>query len=282
MALSPFTLRSSLLACLCAATTATSSGTPDPTQIVLQNGRSIPLTSLTLQGDNLVVQSDIGMFKAGQAIPLQSADHVFGDKPAAINEAVAFLLTGKPRDAQRLLDPVVSDLRITAKISGNFWIEAARSLLIARALVADAPGCVELGKEITEATPAQGTDSFVTLGRALLMAPTIKLDDRLAALRDLTTGKLPVNVSAYAAFFRANLLKKEKRTSEALETFLSVPCLFPSGGLILNAAAEIQAAEFLNAEGRREEAIALLKSAARDAAGTFLANDANKRLDSLK
>ncbi|MEN9974204.1 MAG: hypothetical protein RLZZ282_210 [Verrucomicrobiota bacterium] len=282
MALSPFTLRSSLLACLCAATTATSSGTPDPTQIVLQNGRSIPLTSLTLQGDNLVVQSDIGMFKAGQAIPLQSADHVFGEKPAAINEAVAFLLTGKPQDAQRLLDSVVSELRITAKIPGNFWIEAARTLLIARALVADAPGCVELGKEITEATPAQGTDSFVTLGRALLMPPTIKLDDRLAALRDLSTGKLPANVSAYAAFFRANLLKKEKRTPEALEAFLSVPCLFPSGGLILNAAAEIQAADFLNAEGRREEAIALLTSAVREAAGTFLVNDANKRLDSLK
>ena len=88
---------------------------------------------------------------------------------------------------------------------------------------------------------------------------------------------------AYASFFRGNLLKKEKRNPEALEAYLFVPCLFPTGGLVLNAAAEIQAADFLTAQGgRREEATALLHSAVRDGVGTLLVKEADKRLESLK
>jgi tetratricopeptide (TPR) repeat protein len=75
---------------------------------------------------------------------------------------------------------------------------------------------------------------------------------------------------------------KEKKNAEALEAFLSVPCLYPSGGLIFNAAAELQAADLLAALGRREEAIALLESALRVSSGTVLADEANARLTSLK
>jgi hypothetical protein len=60
------------------------------------------------------------------------------------------------------------------------------------------------------------------------------------------------------------------------------PCLYPAGGMIINAAAEIQAAEILSGLGRREEAVALLGSAVRDSAGTLLSAEANKRLESLK
>jgi hypothetical protein len=282
MAHSLSTLRSTLLACSLAATSGTLSAAAEPTQIVLQNGRSIPLAALTLQGDKLVVQTEIEGFKVGQTLPLQSADHVYGERPAALNQAIALLLTGKPKDAQKLLEPVVTEHRITAKIPGNFWLEAARVLLVTRALNGDSADCIEIGKEISEATPAQGIDPFVTLGKALLITSTVKADERTAALRDLTSGTMPVDVCAYAAFFRANIFKKEKRNSELLEAYLTVPCLFPAGGLILTAAAEIQAADLLTADGRREEAKALLKSAIREAAGTHLVEEANKRLESLK
>jgi hypothetical protein len=52
--------------------------------------------------------------------------------------------------------------------------------------------------------------------------------------------------------------------------------------MIVNAASEIQASSYLVTLGRREEAVALLNSAIRQAAGTVLIPDANKRLESIK
>jgi predicted Zn-dependent protease len=282
MAHSHSTLRSALLIGVLAAAQSAWSAAAEPARVVFPNGKSIPLASLTLQGDKLVVQTEADGFKTGQTFPLQSADHVYGEKPAAVNQAIALLLTGKPKEAQKLLEPVVAEHRITAKIPGNFWLEPARALLVAHAANGDAKECTELGKEISEATPAQGTDPFVTLGKALLLPATVKLAEREAALRDLTTDNFPTDVSAYAAYFRGNLFKKEKRNAEALEAYLAVPCLFPSGGLVLTAAAEVQVAEFLTAQGRPAEATALLNSAIRDAAGTLLVEEAKKRLESLK
>ena len=122
----------------------------------------------------------------------------------------------------------------------------------------------------------------MALGKALLLPDTAKLDDREIALRDLTSDALPADVCAFASFFRGNLYKKGKRPVEALEAYLNVPCLYPSGGLALMAAAEIQAAELLGTLNRREEAILLCRAAARDAVGTTLVQEANKRIESLK
>ena len=251
-------------------------------QVVFQGGRSIPLAALALQGDKLVVKTAGDGYMVGQILTLASADHVYGDKPAAVNQGVALLLMGKTKEAQKLLEPVVAEHRATAKISGTFWLEAARALLVACAVNGDAGVCSSLGKEISDATPAQGIDSFVTLGKALLLPATVKAEDRLIALRDLTTDNLPADVRAYAAYFTGTLCKKEKRNPEALEAYLTVPCVVPTGGLILNAAAEIQAADLLTTLGRRDEATALLNTAIRDAPGTILVDESHKRLDSLK
>ncbi len=163
---------------------------------------------------------------------------------------------------------------------------------MAYALTGNSAKVTEIGKEISDATPAQGIDPFVSLGKALLLPATTKVEDRAVALGDLTTDNLPADVAAYASFFRGHLLKSVKRAPEAtealkqdaetLEAYLSVPCLFPSGGLILNAVAEVNAAEILVKMGRREEAVALLVSAIRQSPGTLVTTDANKRLDSLK
>ena len=87
---------------------------------------------------------------------------------------------------------------------------------------------------------------------------------------------------AFASFFRGNLFKKEKRNAEALEAYLSVPCLFPSGGLAVMAVAEVLAADMLSALSRRDEAVALCRSAVRNAVGTTLAQEASKRIEDLK
>jgi hypothetical protein len=116
------------------------------------------------------------------------------------------------------------------------------------------------------------------------MPSSAKLEDRETALRDLTTDNLPADLCAYASFFRAEILKGAKRDAEALEAYLMVPCLFPSGGMILNAAAEFNAAGLISAlpGERRPEAVALLKSSARESTGTILATEANKRLESME
>jgi hypothetical protein len=277
----PITFRSALLACAFAASQTVSHG-QEATRIVLQSGRSIPISALVLQADKFVVQTEFEMFKAGQAIPLAQADHVYGVKPAAVNQAIAQLLIGKPKEALKLLEPVGAEHRITAKIPGNFWLEPARAMLVTYAVLGNAKESGDLGKEISDATPAQGIDPFVSLGKALMMAPNVKVEEREAALRDLTTDNLPADVCGYASYFRGNLFKSEKRNAEALEAYLDAPCRFPTGGLVLMACAELQAADLLTLLTRREEATALLHSAARDGAGTILVEDCNKRLESLK
>ena len=251
-------------------------------QIVFQGGRSIPLSALALQGDKLVVKTTGDGFTIGQILPLASADHVYGDKPAAVNQGVAQLLMGKPKEAQKLLESVLNEHRASAKISGNFWLEAARALLVVNAVNGDTAACSALGKEISDATPEPGVDAFVALGKALLLPVSVPLDDRLLALRDLLADNRPADVRAYASYFCASLCKKENRNPDALEAYLTVPCVVPTGGLILNAAAEIQAAELLATLGRRDEAAVLFKTALRDAPGTILVDEVHKRLDSLK
>lgn len=282
MAHSHSIFRNARLACLLVASQMVVSAADNAPQVVFLGGRSIPLSALALQGDKLVVKTAGDGFNVGQIFTLFSADHVYGDKPAAINQGIALLLMDKPKDAQKLLEPVVAEHRPTAKISGNFWLEAARALLVASALNGDAGVCAALGKEISDATPAQGIDSFVTLGKALLLPPATKADDRLIALRDLTVDTLPADTRAYAFYFCGSLYKKEKRNPEALEAYLSVPCVVPTGGMVINAAGEIQAADLLTALGRREEATALLTSVARDAPGTVLVDEAHKRIESIK
>lgn len=284
-------LRASLLTCaLVSLSLSWAAG--DPIRLVFQNGRAVALSAVTLQADKLVIKESADGFTAGQSFPLASIDHVFGEKPAEINPGVALLLMGKPDEALKLLEPVIAEQRLTAKFPGNFWLEPARAALVAYALTGNSAKTTEIGKEISDATPAQGIDPFVSLGKALLLPASTKVEDRALALGDLTTDNLPADVAAYASFFRGQLLKGVKPATEAaearkqdaeiLETYLMVPCLFPSGGLILNAVAEMNASEILVKMGRREEAVALLVSAIRQSPGTLVVTDANKRLESLK
>ncbi len=254
----------------------------DPPRLVLQNGRSIPLTAVSFQGTQYTVVGQADFFSEGQVIPLASVDHVYGDKPPEINRGVAVVLSGKASDAIKILEPVVAANGITSKIPGNFWMEAARALVVAYALNADTAKCNDLGKQISEATPAPGNDPIVALSRAIMLPATTRADDREQAFRDLTSDTFPADIGAYASFFRGNVLREAKKIPEALESYLMVTGLFPAGGMVINAAAEINAADLLSGMNRPDEAVALLKSAARDAGDTVLAAEANKRLESHK
>ncbi len=270
------------LACLATALPLAVASAADETNIVFQNGRSVPITAVTVQGDQIVLTDDAEGFRAGQKFPLSSADHIYGTKPVDINRAVALILTGEPKNALGLLEPVVTSQRISAKIPGNFWLEAARAALVAYALAGDSANATSIGKEISDATPQQGIDPFVSLGKALMLPGSTPPAERETAFRDLTTDNLPAPVCAYASFFLGNALVDSKKKAEALEAYLWVPCLFPSGGMVLNAAAELKAAEFLTDPSRREEAVALIGSAVIQSRGTVLGVEANKRLESLK
>lgn len=253
-----------------------------PSRIVFQNGRSVPVSAVVVQGNQIIVKGAAEGYSDGQTFPFESADHIYGTKPVEVNRGIALLLTGKPVEALKLLTPVLAQEQATAKIPGNFWIEAARAALVAYAVAGDAAKCNDLGKAISDATPAQGIDPFVSLGKALLLPSSTKAEDRASALQDLITGSQPAVVGAYASFFRGNALKDAKKHTEALEAYLMVPCLFPSGGMVLNAAAEFNAAEYLITLGRREEALELLRSSVRESSGTLITVESNKRLESLK
>lgn len=273
--------RSALLACVAVILPLSSAGAAEPSRLVFQNGRSVPLSAVVLQGDKFVLNVATDGYNPGHVFPMATVDHIFGDKPAGLDPAIALLLMGKPGDALKLLEPIIVSQRDSAKISGNFWLDAARAALVAYAVNGNSAKCGEIGKEISDATPAQGIDPFVSLGKALLLPGSTTVAARETAFKDLTTDNLPVDVCAYASFYRAELLKTAKRNLEALEAYLSVPCLYPAGGMVLNGAAEFKAAEILGTlDERRDEAVALLKSAIIDSAGTLVAEEANKRLES--
>lgn len=286
------TRRATLLAYTVASLSLSWVSAAESIQLVFQNGRSVPLSSVALQADKLVITTPANGFNMGQSFPLSAIDHVFGDKPASINLGIAMLLTGKPADALKLLEPVVAEQKLTAQIPGNFWLEAARAALVAYAVSGDTAKTTEIGKEISNATPNQGIDSFVSLGKALLLPASTSPEERETALRDLTTDNLPADVAAYASFYRGNLLSEAKRdrdpakalpqTMTILEAYLMVPTLYPAGGIIINGVAELKAAEILVALGRREEATALLTSSMRGTGGTLVAAAAAKRLETLK
>jgi tetratricopeptide (TPR) repeat protein len=271
-----------LCGCLAFVLPTVTAAAADAARIVFQNGRSIPITAVSVQGDQIVVQQATDGYNSGQKFSLASASHIYGDKPVETDRAIALLLSDKPADALELLEPVIASQQVTASIPGNFWLEAARAALVAYAMTGDSDKVASLGKDISDATPQQGADPFNSLAKALMLPKSTPDSELATAFQDLTTDNLPAAVCAYASFFRANALKNAKKNDEALEAYLIVPCLFPSGGRILNAAAELNAAEYLTEQGRREESLALLNSSAREATGTLLGAEANKRLESLK
>lgn len=252
-------------------------------RIVFQNGRTVPLAAVDLTGDQFVVKTATDTYNLGQTFAFAMADHVYGDKPPALNQGIALIMLEQERDALKLLEPLLVEHRVSAKIPGNFWLEAARAALVAYAMAGNTAKMTELGKEIADATPAAGADQFTNLGKALGQSKVGKAEARDQALADLTTDNMPADVAAYACYFRAKIMQDNKKPDEALELYLSVPCVFPTGGMVVNGAAELQAAEILaSMTGRREEAVALLTSAVRHSAGTAIFTEANKRLESLK
>lgn len=93
------TFRSAFLACAATALSLSWAGAAEPIRIVFQNGRSVPISFVALQGDKLTITAAFESFVPGQAFPLTMADHVFGEKPAELNPAIALLLMGQPADA---------------------------------------------------------------------------------------------------------------------------------------------------------------------------------------
>lgn len=264
----------------------------EPMRVVFQNGRTILLSSLGMSGGKLVTTTAGDGYTQGQTIALESIDHVYGDEPVGINPALALVLLGKPAEAEKLLEPILASQLVTAKIPGNYWLTPARAALVAYALQGNAAKVTSIGKEISDATPEPGSDPFVMLGRALLLPATTPVKEREDALKELIGDQLPSELCAYASYFHAELLRDQKRSADAaeaakqdqamLDSYLAVPCLYPTGGMVLNGAAELKAAGILADMGRREEALALLNSSVRHAAGTLLVPEAKKRLDSLK
>jgi hypothetical protein len=282
MAFLSSSLRIAVLACSVASFQTGAVLGAEPPRIVFQNGRSVPISAVTLQGASLVVNVDTESYNAGQTIPFESADHIYGEQPPELKQATALITMDKSREALVLLEPIVTKQRITSKIPGNFWVDAARAMLVAYAVTGNAAKCAEIGKDISDATPAQGSDPFVALGKALLMPRISKPAEFETGLSDLAVDNPSAEVAAYASFFLGNLYKETKRNAKALEAYLAVPCLFPTGGLVLTSAAEIQAADLLSALKRPDESLQLVKSAKRGSVGTPLDAEAQKRLDSLK
>jgi tetratricopeptide (TPR) repeat protein len=252
-------------------------------RLVLQTGRSLPLANVAFEGGKFVVKTASDSFAAGNSFPLSAASHVSGEKPVAINRGTALLLLEDPAKALEQLEPVVASHRVTAQVPGNYWLEAARSAVLAYSLYNEPAKAEALGKEIADATADPGADPVVKLGQALALPLTVKFDDRLKALTSLVSDSNPEEINAFASYFAAKLLKKVDRNDEALDNYLSVGCLYPAGGLILTSAAEMNAAELIKMKpDRREEALSLLSSAARGSKGTALGVAANKALEGLK
>lgn len=263
---------------------------PMPVQFVLLNNQSIPVTAVSMQNGSLVVRNESPGFLVGDVIALDRISHVFGEKPPAINQGTALVLLGMPNEAIELLKPVVAAQRSTAKFSGNHWIEAARALTMAYALKGSRTECLDLAKEISDATPEPGPDPFTELGKALMIPDKTATDEKATALAEMTADIYPAETRAFASYFRGLAFEASGKHQDALGAFLSVSCLYPSGNMVANAASQLKSADLLIASPRqgeavpmmRKEALAMIKAAEPNAANTVLAKEVTKRLDSLK
>jgi len=261
--------------------TATAAHAAEPVRIVFTGGRMLPIEAVELKNGQFTVLTPQEGFTQGQTFAANLADHIFGDKPDGLNRGIALLLLDDPVKALGALEPVLASQKVTAGVQGNFWVEAARATVIAYAWMGNSAKAEALGKELSDATKAS-PDPAVTLGKALLQPVSTKIDTKLTAYNDLVNDTVPTDIAAYAAFYRAAVLKRGHRDAEALESYLSVPCLYPTGSSLVSGAAELAAADALLVQARREEATALLNSASRDARGTPIADEAQKRLEGLK
>lgn len=255
----------------------------DPVSIVFTIdgvSRSFPISNLTLQGGNYVVKNPVdGGLKS---IAASAASHISGSEPPQIAEAVGLMLMNKPSDAVALLEPIMSAQQMTAKITGNYWIKAARAALVAHSMNRASSKCVEIGKAISDATPEAGDDPSVGLSNAMLTSLSVSIKDRIAALESLANDASPPEVSAYASYFRGNLLKTAKRNKEAIEAYLTIPAVYPTGGRVIVAAAELNAGELIATLNRREEAILCLDDAIREGKGTIVGAEAERRKPLVK
>lgn len=255
---------------------------PEPPRIIFSNGRGIPVDTLAIEGGKFVVKKDSDGAVTGQSFPVSAASHVSGEKPPEINKALALVLTDKPKEALELLEPVLASQKASAAVQGNYWVETARAALYANSLYNEPAKAEALGKEISDATPAQGNDPSIRLGKAMALPKSVKSQDRIGAFGDLVSDDLPAEISAVASYCRGKLLKTFDRDEEAFQAFLTVGCIYPTGGIIVTSASELEAAAILDSRNRREEAIALLTSAERGAKGTVIGDEAAKRMESLK
>lgn len=242
--------------------------------------KSVPIEKLTLAAGKFNVK-DPGD-KYPPVLNENWASHVSGSEPPQISEAVGLLLMNKPSDAIALLDPVMEKHAVTAKIPGNYWIRAARAALVAHSINRATSKCEEIGKAISDATPVAGDDPSVALSRAMLTPLSVKIDDRIAALESLANDASPAEVSAYASFFRGNLLKTARKNDLALDSYLWIPARFPTCGRVIVAAAELNAGELLATLGRRDEAILCMEDAVREGKGTAIGAEAEKRIPLVK
>ncbi len=243
--------------------------------------KSIPIDNLSFAADKFTVKNP------GDTLPkiplnLAWASHVSGSEPPQIAEAVALLLMNKPSDALALLDPIMEAHQITAKVPGNYWIKAARAALVAHSINRATSKCAEIGKAISDATPVAGNDPSVALSTAMLTPLSVSINDRISALASLANDSSPPEVSAYACYFRGNLLKTAKKNKEALEAYLTVPAVYPTCGRILIAASVLNAGELIAGMNRRDEAILYLKDAVREGKGTAIGAEAEKRIPLVK
>lgn len=251
--------------------------------LVTRTGRSIPLSAVVLQGTNFTVKEAAPGLPANTVIPLNSIDHVSGEKPPELAAGTALLLMGQPRETIKKLTPLVASLAPTAKISGSYWIEIARMNALAYAMEKESAKSDALIKEISDATPATGMDPINRIAKVMALPKLAETKVIVAAYEPHIGDLNPPEISAIASYFKGLAQQEAKDSTSALRSFLTIGCLFPSGTVLLTSAGEYQAGVILSAnKDRREEAVSLLKSAAIGASGTLIAEEAKKRLESLE
>lgn len=255
---------------------------PEPVRIVFQGGRSLPLEALELKGNQFTVLTAGDQFTQGQTFATTLADHIYGDKPEALNRGVALLLMNDPVKSLGALEPLLVSQRVSAPVPGNFWVEAARASILGYASMGNKAKVDALAKELADATPDPGVDPILALANAMMLPVMSKIEVKLAAYNELINDVTPADVAAYASFFKAGVLRKAKRDAEALDSYLAVSTLYPTGSGILNGAAQLNASEFITQQPRRSESVALVTAAARYAKDTPIGDDAKKRLEGMK
>ncbi len=199
----------------------------DGQTLLLQDGKTIPVTRMRRTGDSVLVPVQIGATTGELGYAVNSIVRADFPEPAALATATALIAQGKANEAVAQLSPVLDFFQPIAEVPGSWWTRLA--LLKAEALEKAGRGA-DAEAILQQVTRTTKDTTMVEIARLRLARPLIaqgKYADAIA-LGDAALEKHPDDgeIAANVWLIKGDALFAQRQFEPALLAYLHVPALY--------------------------------------------------------